>query len=67
MEIAQMIGITSITLGQTVMMGICLILLYLAISKQFEPLLLLPIGFAGLLANIPGAGLADPGGILYFF
>jgi oxaloacetate decarboxylase beta subunit len=35
-----------------------LLLLYLAISKKFEPLLLVPIGFAGILANIPEAGLA---------
>jgi len=43
------------------------LLLYLAIKKNFEPLLLVPIGFGGVLANIPGAGLADPGGILYLF
>lgn len=35
-----------------------LVLLYLAIQKGFEPLLLVPIGFGGILANIPGAGLA---------
>jgi oxaloacetate decarboxylase beta subunit len=33
--------------------GICLLLIYLAIRKGFEPLLLIPIGFGGLLANIP--------------
>lgn len=36
----------------------CLFLLFLAIKRGFEPLLLVPIGFGGLLANIPGAGLA---------
>jgi Na+-transporting methylmalonyl-CoA/oxaloacetate decarboxylase beta subunit len=41
------------------MMLIALLLLYLAIHKRFEPLLLVPIGFGGLLANIPGAGLAS--------
>ncbi len=40
------------------MISIGLLLLYLAIRKGFEPLLLVPIGFGGILANIPGAGLA---------
>lgn len=43
---------------QMVMIAICLGLLFLAIRKGFEPLLLVPIGFGGVLANIPGAGLA---------
>lgn len=45
---------------QMIMLAICLLLLFLAIRKGFEPLLLIPIGFGGLLANIPGAGLALP-------
>ena len=40
------------------MLLIGLLLLFLAIRKGFEPLLLVPIGFGGILANIPGAGLA---------
>ena len=40
------------------MIVVCLLLLYLAIKRGFEPLLLVPIGFGGLLANIPAAGLA---------
>lgn len=60
-------GIYQVTPGQAVMMAVGLGLLYLAIRRNFEPLLLLPIGFGGLLANIPGAGLADPGGVLYMF
>ena len=44
-----------------VMILVCLLLIYLAIHKGYEPLLLLPIGFGGLLANIPLAGVADPG------
>lgn len=51
-------GIYNISLGQGIMILICLLLIYLAIRKGFEPLLLLPIGFGGLLANIPEAGLA---------
>ena len=44
--------------GQIIMIAICLLLLYLAIKRGFEPLLLVPIGFGGILANIPNAGLA---------
>ncbi|MBM75196.1 MAG: glutaconyl-CoA decarboxylase subunit beta [Proteobacteria bacterium] len=46
------------------MMAVCGVLIYLAIAKEFEPLLLLPIGFGGLLANIPEAGIAGPEGFL---
>ena len=51
-------GLYNISLGQAAMIVICLVLLYMAIRKKFEPLLLLPIGFGGILANIPEAGLA---------
>lgn len=51
-------GLYNITGGQFAMIVICLCLLYMAINKKFEPLLLLPIGFGGILANIPEAGLA---------
>lgn len=60
-------GIYQISPGQGIMIAIGMLLLYLAIKKNFEPLLLVPIGFGGVLANIPGAGLAEPGGILYMF
>ena len=46
--------------GQFIMIPICIILMYLAIVKGFEPLLLLPIGFGGLLANCPLAGVTMP-------
>ncbi|WP_018984552.1 sodium ion-translocating decarboxylase subunit beta [Salinimonas chungwhensis] len=51
---------------QLIMMGVGLLLLYLAIVKKFEPLLLLPIGFGALLTNIPLAGFSEPGGLLYY-
>jgi carboxybiotin decarboxylase len=60
-------GLYQMEPGQAVMIGIGIFLLYLAINKNFEPLLLVPIGFGGVLANIPGAGLAEHGGILYNF
>lgn len=71
-------GLSQISAGQIFMMGIGLLLLYLAISKNFEPLLLVPIGFGAILVNIPGAGFVTepvydamghldvPGGILYY-
>jgi len=46
--------------GQLIMIPICLLMIYLAIVKGFEPLLLLPIGFGGLLANCPLAGVTAP-------
>jgi oxaloacetate decarboxylase beta subunit len=51
-------GIYNFTGGQAVMIGVCLGILWLGIVKEFEPLLLLPIGFGGLLSNIPVAGMA---------
>lgn len=51
-------------LGQLLMIVVCCVLLYLGIAKKFEPLLLVPIAFGGILANIPFAGLSDPGGLL---
>lgn len=51
-------GLYQIEFGQLAMMIVCLMLLFLAIRRGFEPLLLVPIGFGGILANIPGAGLA---------
>ncbi len=71
-------GISQLQAGQAFMLAIGLLLLYLAIKRGFEPLLLLPIGFGTILVNIPGAGfsaapvydaighLASPGGILYY-
>ncbi|MFA3789684.1 sodium ion-translocating decarboxylase subunit beta [Aliiglaciecola sp. SL4] len=52
--------------GQVIMMVVGLLLLYLAIVKKFEPLLLLPIGFGALLTNIPLAGFSEAGGLLHY-
>jgi sodium ion-translocating decarboxylase beta subunit len=65
LEIWRGSGLYLITGGQAAMLVICLALLYLGIVKKFEPLLLVTIGFGGLLSNIPGAGSAEPGGLLY--
>ena len=53
-------GLYNMTIGQFAMIVVGFVLLYLAIRKQFEPLLLVPIGFGGIMANIPAAGLALP-------
>ena len=50
-------------LGRVLMICVSFVLIYLAIVKGFEPLLLLPIGFGALLANIPLAGISGPDGL----
>ena len=55
----QSSGIYHLGADQLIMICVCMLLLFLAIRKKFEPLLLVPIGFGGVLANIPGAGLAQ--------
>lgn len=52
-------GLYLMSSGQMIMIAVGLLLLFLAVNKNFEPLLLVPIGFGGILANIPGAELAS--------
>lgn len=59
-------GIAHFTLPDLIMIAVGILLLYLAIVRKFEPLLLLPIGFGAILANIPNAGFTAEGGILYY-
>ena len=59
-------GIANFTFPGLIMIAVGCLLLFLAIAKNFEPLLLLPIGFGAILTNIPVAGLSDPGGLLYY-
>jgi len=56
----------TVGIGRILMICVGLTLLYLGIFKQFEPLLLIPIGYGAILSNIPLAGIAEPGGILYY-
>ncbi len=56
-----------ITWQHLVMITVGCTLIYLGISKQYEPLLLVPIGFGAILVNIPMTGLLDDGGLLYYF
>jgi len=69
MELVEQIwhgsGLYQMTIGQAAMLAICLLLLYLGIVKKFEPLLLVTIGFGGLLSNIPGVEIATGDGLLH--
>nr|WP_136796164.1 sodium ion-translocating decarboxylase subunit beta [Desulfosediminicola ganghwensis] len=56
----------TVGIGRVLMICVGLLLLYLGIFRQFEPLLLIPIGFGAILSNIPMAGIAEPGGILFY-
>jgi len=60
-------GLYQIDIKQLTMILVSLGLIYLAIAKKFEPLLLLPIGFGGMLANIPGVDIAIGQGVLAQF
>ncbi|NLH97759.1 MAG: sodium ion-translocating decarboxylase subunit beta, partial [Clostridiaceae bacterium] len=72
--ILQDSGFAALTWQHCVMIVLSFVLIYLAIAKKFEPLLLLPIAFGMLLANLPVAGLMaepaegseGPGGLLYY-
>ncbi len=58
-------GFSLVSTKEVIMIIVSFVLLYLAIVKKFEPLLLVPIAFGMLLANLPGAGLMDdPSGIM---
>lgn len=56
-----------LTWQNLVMIGIGGLLIYLAIVRQYEPLLLIPIGFGAILVNLPLTGLLEDGGLLYYF
>jgi len=62
----QTTGYANISLEQLIMIGIACFLMYLAIAKEYEPLLLIPISFGMLLANIPVANLMEEGNFLYW-
>ena len=59
-------GLANFELGQVIMMLVGCGLLYLAIARNFEPLLLLPMGFGAILTNIPMAGFSEVGGLLHY-
>lgn len=68
----QSTGFSAFTLQNALMIAMALVLIYLAVKKKFEPLLLLPIAFGVMLSNLPLSGLMaepegnSPGGLLYY-
>ncbi len=66
-EFISLTGFSSLGFGDVLMLAISCLLLYLAIQKGFEPLLLVPIGFGMLLSNLPETGIFDTGGLIQYF
>ncbi|MEE9256292.1 MAG: sodium ion-translocating decarboxylase subunit beta [bacterium] len=66
-EFARATGFAHIAGGDALMITIACVLLFLAIQKGFEPLLLLPIGFGLLLSNLPATGIFEEGGLINYF
>ena len=60
-------AVSAITWQETVMLAVGVLLLYLGIVRKYEPLLLVPIGFGAILANLPLTGLLEDGGLLRYF
>ncbi|TXT49091.1 MAG: oxaloacetate decarboxylase beta subunit [Spirochaetes bacterium] len=71
-EFLQSTGYLNLSMGQLLMLIVSCILLYLGIFRKYEPLLLVPISFGMLLANLPLSGITDPGingqpgGLIYY-
>jgi oxaloacetate decarboxylase beta subunit len=65
-EILEQSGFLGLTTGNVIMLVVACILLYLAIAKGFEPLLLVPIATGCLLVNLPLSGIMDEGGFLRY-
>lgn len=71
-ELIASTGLLSITIQEIIVITLSLVLIYLAVAKNYEPYLLIPIAFGMLLANLPLAGLMNPptatenGGLLYY-
>ena len=66
-DFISLTGFSSLGYGDVLMLAISCLLLYLAIQKGFEPLLLVPIGFGMLLSNLPETGIFDEGGLIRYF
>jgi oxaloacetate decarboxylase beta subunit len=64
LKLWESVGIANMGWGQALMMAVGCGLIYLAIAKKFEPLLLVPIGFGALLSNIPVADIGGPDGMI---
>jgi oxaloacetate decarboxylase beta subunit len=71
-ELIATSGLLNLTFQEIIVLGIALVLIYLGVAKEYEPYLLIPIGFGMLLANLPLTGIMAPatasesGGLLYY-
>lgn len=71
-ELITTSGLLNLSIQEIIVIIMALALIYLAIAKEYEPYLLIPIGFGMLLANLPLTGIMDPatatenGGLLYY-
>lgn len=65
-DLMQQTGLMQITWGNIVMIVVGGVLLYLGIVKKYEPFLLVGIGLACVVANVPGSGLTEPGGLFHY-
>jgi len=72
-ELFELTAIADVTWEMAVMWGVCIVLFYMAVYKKFEPLLLIPIAFGALLANLPTQGMINEpvgehgvGGLFYY-
>ena len=65
-DLLRQIGLLELTIGNGVMILVGIILLYLGIVKKYEPFLLVGIGFACIVANIPGSTLTSDGGLFRY-
>lgn len=69
----ELTALDAITWRMLIMWAVCVLLFYLAIARRFEPMLLIPIAFGALLANLPTEGILNPpedghaGGLFYYF
>lgn len=66
LSLFELSGLSGLTTGNVIMLIVGGILIYLAIFKKCEPLLLLPIGFGAILVNLPLSGINEEGGLLYY-
>ncbi|MDU2065091.1 MAG: sodium ion-translocating decarboxylase subunit beta, partial [Sporomusaceae bacterium] len=66
LDMVNQTGLMHLWYGNIIMMIVGIVFVFLAIVKKYEPLLLIGIGFACIVTNAPGSGLADPGGLFWY-
>jgi oxaloacetate decarboxylase beta subunit len=64
--LGEQTGVMAFSVGNLIMMIVGAVLIYLALAKKYEPFLLIGIGFACIVSNVPGSELTAPGGLFYY-